>query len=311
MANGFDHTTTADEVLAGLDLSGRRILVTGGNSGLGAETARALAAVGADVIITARDDAKGRSAAEAIGAAAGRDVEYETVELGSLASVRAFGARFLETFDRLDVLIANAGVMACPKGSTEDGFETHFGINHLGHFLLTTLLLPALEKSTAARVVNLSSSAHQRGAVHFDDLAYERTPYEKWDAYGQSKTANILFTVELDRRYRDRGVRAFAAHPGVIQTNLVRHLTEDELAAMFDRFSALPGAVKTVEQGAATSVYAAAHPELEGKGGLYFADCQTCEVDDEARGMRLVRSYAIDPANAERLWRVSEAMTAA
>ncbi len=305
----FGHDTTTDEVLDGIDLGGKLALITGGSGGLGAETARALASKGAKVVVTARDLAKGEGVAAQIRAASGDDsVEIEELELGSMASIRAFAERFLARHDKLDLLINNAGVMACPQDTTEDGFELQFGTNHLGHFLLTGLLAPALLRAAPARVVSLSSRGHQMSPVVFDDIAFENRPYEKWSAYGQSKTANILFAVELDRRMRERGVRANALHPGVIMTDLSRHMVAEDFEFLSKRSPSGELRFKSVEAGAATSVYAATAPELEGRGALYLEDCGIAEVDDSEGAQSGVRSYALDPAAAERLWAVSEEM---
>ena len=301
----FGHDTTTDEVLDGIDLTGRKVLITGASGGLGAETARALASAGASVIIPARALDKARSAVDAIVASTGNDdITIESVELGSLASIREFGERWNANHERLDLLINNAGVMACPQDTTSDGFERQFGTNHLGHFLLTGLVAPTLLANGSGRIVNLSSRGHFRGTVDLDDPMFERRPYEKWRAYGQAKTANILHAVELDRRLSGRGIRAFALHPGVILTDLGRHLSQADIEA-FTANSDAPMQFKTVEAGAATTVYAATAPELDGRGGLYLEDCGVAEVDDTSADGG-VRSYAVDPATAERLWTLSE-----
>jgi NAD(P)-dependent dehydrogenase (short-subunit alcohol dehydrogenase family) len=304
----FGANTTADEALEGIDLRGKLVLITGGSSGLGQESARALAAKGAHVVLTARDAAKGRGVVDGIVASTGnRNVELEELELDSLASVRAFAQRFLAKHDRLDVLLNNAGVMACPLGHTKDGFELQFGTNHLGHFLLTCLLAPALKKAAPSRVVSLSSRGHQVAPVDFDDPNFERREYQKWASYGQSKTANVLFAVGLERRLGPAGVHAYALHPGAIMTELGRHLVPEDIEILRNRFP--PGttlAFKTVEAGAATSVFAATAPELEGRGGIYLEDCHVAGVNDEPNSIDGVRSYAIDPKNAERLWELSE-----
>ena len=304
----FGANTTSDEALEGLDLRGKLVLITGGSSGLGQESARALAAKGAHVVLTARDAAKGRGVVVGIVAGTGnRNVELEELELDSLASVRAFAQRFLAKHDRIDVLLNNAGIMACPLGHTKDGFELQFGTNHLGHFLLTCLLAPALKKAAPSRVVSLSSRGHQVAPVDFNDPNFERREYQKWASYGQSKTANVLFAVGLERRLGPAGVHAYALHPGAIMTELGRHLVPEDIEILRNRFP--PGttlAFKTVEAGAATSVFAATAPELEGRGGIYLEDCHVAGVNDEPNSIDGVRSYAIDPKNAERLWELSE-----
>lgn len=306
---GFGHDTTTSEVLEGIDLTGKQALVTGGSSGLGAETARALASKGAHVVLTARDVPKGEKVAQGIReATANPNVEVEELELASLKSVRAFAERFLKKHEKLDILINNAGVMACPKGQTEDGFETQFGTNHFGHFLMTCLLAPALIKAAPSRIVSLSSRGHHMSPVVFDDIHFKDRDYHKWGSYGQSKTANILFAVELERRLGPKGVHACAVHPGVIQTELSRHMDEDDFNMMRKRMEQTGGSgmrMKSVEAGSATSLYAATALELEGKGGVYLEDCHVAEVDDNSPDGG-VRSYAVDPDAAKRLWKVSE-----
>jgi len=307
-ATRFGADTTTDEVLNGLDLGGKLVLVTGGSSGLGQETARALVTKGARVVITARDLAKGRAVAEGIAASTGKPaIEVEELELGSLASIRAFATRFLARHDRLDVLVNNAGVMACPLGRTSDGFEMQFGTNHVGHFLLTCLLAPALRKGAPSRIVSVSSRGHHLAPVDFDDPNFARRPYQKWASYGQAKTANVLFAVGLERRLGAAGVHAYALHPGAIMTELGRHLVPEDIE--FLRSRTPPGGTltfKTVEAGAATSVFVATAPELEGRGGVYLEDCHVASVNDAPDALDGVKSYALDPKNAERLWELSE-----
>lgn len=302
---GFESTT--DDVLEGIDLTGKLAFVTGASGGLGEETARALAAHGAGVVMTARDMPKGEAAAEKIRASTGNaNVRVTELELGSLESVRACADRFLAEHDRLDLLINNAGIMACPFGRTKDGFELQFGTNHLGHFVLTNRLMPAVLAAAPARIVNLSSGGHRMSNVLFDDPGFEHTEYSKFVGYGQSKTANILFSVELDRRLADRGVRAYAVHPGAIVTELGRHMTRDDIADMMS--SAPAGAkleYKQAPAGAATTCYAATSPDLEGRGGVYLEDCGVAETSD-APGAGGVASYALDPQAARRLWTLSE-----
>ena len=306
---GFGPDTTTEEVLDGLDLSGRRALVTGGSGGLGAETARALASKGAQVTLTARNPAKGEAVAKEIRASTGNPaVDVEELELDSLASIRSFAERFLARGGGLQILVNNAGVMACPFETTADGFELQFGTNHLGHFLLTGLLAPALLEGAPARVVSVSSRGHQQSPVVFEDIQFEKRPYDKWQAYGQSKTANVLFAVELERRLGGRDVHAYAIHPGVIPTDLSRHMGEADFEHIRKRASRGGGKMqlKTAASGAATSVYAASAPELDGRGGLYLEDCHVAEVADAEDAVEGVRSYAVDPDAARRLWEVSE-----
>jgi NAD(P)-dependent dehydrogenase (short-subunit alcohol dehydrogenase family) len=307
----FDRTATADAVLAGIDLAGRLALVTGASSGLGAESARALAAHGAEVVMTGRDVAKTEAAAAAIRGATGNPrVSVLELHLEVPGSVRAFAKEFLSRHRKLDLLLANAGVMACPLARTAEGWELQLATNHLGHFLLSGLLAPALLAGAPARVVAVSSAGHTFSPVVFDDLHFERRPYDKWSAYGQSKTANILFAVELDRRLAARGVRAFAIHPGMIATELGRHLTSEDLAMLGARAKQREASgqtsFKTVPQGAATQLFAATAPELEGKGGLYLEDSQISGTTPCPGGIGCA-AYALDPEAAKRLWDVSEA----
>lgn len=302
----FGHDTTTDEVLDGIDLSGKKFLVTGASGGLGAETARALASKGASVVITARDLAKAGAAVDAIKSSTGNDdISIEELELGSLASIRSFGERWNGAHDHLDVLINNAGVMACPQGATDDGFERQFGTNHLGHFLLTGLVAPTLVANGSGRIVNLSSRGHQIDDVHLDDPNFEDREYEKWTAYGQAKTANVLHAVELDRRLGGRGVHAFSVHPGVIMTDLARHMEPADFETLQSRNPGGTMTFKSVEAGAATSVYGATAPELEGHGGAYLEDCGIAPIDAESPDGG-VRPYAVDADRAQQLWTLSE-----
>jgi len=305
---GFESTTA--EVIAGQDLSGRVALVTGASAGLGVETARTLAGAGATVWLLARDRAKLDTAMATLQAESlpGR-LESALVDLADLYQVRAAAAGLLAACPKIDLLINNAGVMACPQAETAQGFEMQLGTNHVGHFLLTGLLLPALKAAAAdgreVRVVNLSSAGHRFSAFDFEDPNYRQRPYDKWQAYGQSKTANVLFSVALDARTESVGVRAFAVHPGAIATELGRHMDEDDMARIAASFPGGKFAFKTVPQGAATSVWAATAPELAGRGGLYLEDCQVAEAAtaDSSGG---VQPWAVDPAAAERLWLLSE-----
>lgn len=306
----FDASSTTDDVLAGVDLRGQRLLVTGASSGLGREAARALAAAGAEVVMAARDGDKLAAVVEELKAATGNAALHAlTVDLASLASVRAFADVFLARFGSLNGLINNAGVMACPLARTADGFEMQFGTNHLGHFLLTGLLLPALKAGAPARVVNLSSGGHKYGPVDFDDPNWEKRDYQKWLAYGASKTANALHALALDARYRDSGIRAFAVHPGVIFTDLARHLTPEDFKGFESGEKRGPLTIKSMESGAATEVWAATAPELAGKGGLYLEDCGIAEQVDAGVQTHGYLAYAQDAEAAERLWRLSERLT--
>lgn len=313
----FGKDSTTDVVLAGHDLTGRTVFITGGNSGLGQETARAMAAKGATVIMAGRDSAKLDEAVAAIRAAQ-PDASLETIicDLGNLASIRACGTEARARFDKVDLLINNAGVMACPLMRTADGFEMQFGTNHLGHFALTAELLPLVEAGAntkgSGRIVNLSSRGHHMGGVDLDDPNFIERDYDPWASYGQSKTANVLFTVGLEARYGAKGIHAYAVHPGGIQTNLGRHMTEKMMAALLARVTTNDSgfAWKTIPQGAATQCWAATAPELEAKGGVYCEDCHVAAVDDQS-STGGVRTYALDPAAAERLWTISEQLTGA
>jgi NAD(P)-dependent dehydrogenase (short-subunit alcohol dehydrogenase family) len=316
----FGATSTTDEVLSGVNLQGKRILVTGVSAGLGVETARSLAAHGADVIGTARDLKKAEAATAQVrteAATAGGSFKLVALDLASLKSVRECADELLAKGKFFDIVIADAGVMAPPLGRTADGFETQFGTNHLGHFVLLNRITPLLHKGS--RLINLSSAGHRFSNVDLNDPNFERTPYEPFIAYGRSKTANVLFAVAFDRRQRGRGVRAAAVHPGVIQTELGRHMDPAHLQAMIDQISketaangGRPFQWKTVPQGAATSVWAAVVAAAEQIGGKYCENCHVGEVvaDSVAIGAASegVRGYALDPDNAEALWKKSEEM---
>ena len=309
----FDATSTSSQVMAGIDLTGKTAIVTGGGSGLGVETARALALAGASVTIAVRDLEAGRRVAEAIDSEVGAArVSVAELELGDLASVRRFAQAW---GDRpLHLLINNAGVMACPLGRTADGFESQFGINHLGHFLLTELLVPALERGAPSRVVVLSSSAHHFSDIDFEDPHYRSRPYKPMEAYGQSKTANALFALEFDRRYGDRGVHAFSVMPGVIVTPLLRHMNAEVQAEIRTKLvesradqSSERSKPRSPEQGAATSLWAATAPELEAHGGAYLEDCRIAPAYEFGGPLRGIAAYGRDADRASRLWRLSEA----
>jgi NAD(P)-dependent dehydrogenase (short-subunit alcohol dehydrogenase family) len=315
MSKSFGFESTTDEVLDGVDLRGKRILVTGVSAGLGVETARTLAAHGAQVVGAARDLDKARRATQVVTAAAahGGGLELVELDLASLASVRACADALLKAGKSFDVAIANAGVMACPKSTTADGFETQFGTNHLGHFVLMNRIASLLKPGS--RLVNLSSAGHRIADVNLDDPNFEHTPYTEFDAYGRSKTANILFTVEFDRRHKAGGVRATAVHPGVIQTELSRHMTPEVLKQLMDRFNASqpagtpPVQYKSIPQGAATSVWAGLVASADAVGGLYCEDCHVAERVPADSTLRTgVRPYALDPERAKALWAKSEEM---
>jgi NAD(P)-dependent dehydrogenase (short-subunit alcohol dehydrogenase family) len=314
MSKTFGATSTTDEVLEGLDLGGKRILVTGVSAGLGVETARVLAAHGATVVGAARDLGKARGATEAVraDAAHGGGLELIELDLASLASVRACADALLAAGKPFDLVIANAGVMACPKGTTADGFETQFGTNHLGHFVLVNRIAPLMK--SGARLVNLSSSGHRFSDVNLEDPNFEHTEYTEFGAYGRSKTANVLFAVEFDRRHRGSGVRATAVHPGGIQTELGRYMTPEVREALIANINASqpPGAPafswKTIPQGAATSVWAGVVADANAVGGQFCEDCHVAEIVDDPNFRGGVRSYALDADHAKALWAKSEEM---
>jgi len=309
MTASFGAQSTTDDVLAGVDLAGKRILVTGASAGLGVETARVLAAHGAQVVGAVRDVDKGERATAVVReqVAHGGGLALVELDLASLASVRACADALVADGRPFDVIIGNAGVMACPRGTTADGFETQFGTNHLGHFVLINRLACLLKPG--ARVVCLSSAGHRFADVDIDDPNFEHTPYTEFGAYGRSKTANILFAVEFDRRHKAGGVRANAVHPGVIQTELGRHMTPELIAQIMPA----PGAEstftwKTIPQGAATSVWSGIVAAPDAVGGRYCEDCHVAEVTDDPAARQGVRAYALDPAHAQALWAKSEAM---
>jgi NAD(P)-dependent dehydrogenase (short-subunit alcohol dehydrogenase family) len=319
----YGSSTTTDEVLEGVDLTGRRVVITGAASGLGRESARALAAHGASVTVLARSQERAAGAAREIEALVpDAEVEAGVVDLADLATVRSFAETYLASHDAIDVLINNAGVMACPFGRTVDGFETQFGTNHLGHFLLTAMLSPAILRGDAPRVVTLTSAGHSRSDVDLTDPNFETTEYSPWVAYGQSKTANALFARELGRRAGPSGLLSFSVHPGVIITDLGRHLTE-ELMNDMARFAAERSAsaaaanptakseapaglhFKSVEAGAATQVWATTAPELAEHNGAYLADCGLGVLGADP-GVNGFRPYLLDDDHAAALWELSE-----
>jgi NAD(P)-dependent dehydrogenase (short-subunit alcohol dehydrogenase family) len=317
MTATFGATSTTDEVLQGVDLKGKRVLVTGVSAGLGVETARALAAHGAEVVGAARDLAKAERATADVRAQAanGGSLALVQLDLASLKSVRACADSLVADGRPFDVVIANAGVMRTPFGHTADGFEMQFGTNHLGHFVLVNRIAALI--APGGRLVNVSSSGHRYSDVDLDDPNFARTPYDPMVAYGRSKTANILFAVEFDRRHRARGVRATALHPGGIKTELGRHLQPGELEATVERINTEltaegrpPFQFKTIPQGAATSVWAAFVAPADAVGGRYCENCQVSPVTDGLISPVSpgVRPYALDPERAKALWARSEEM---
>ncbi len=304
----FGPETTTSDVLKGIDLTGRNAIVTGASGGLGAETARALAGKGARVTLAARDLAKAAAVVELIQSQVDDgSVEVAELDLTCLRSVHSFAARFKESGRDLHILVNNAGIMACPLARTEQGWELQFATNHLGHFLLTGLLVPALLAGAPSRIVVVSSAAHLLSPVDLDDIHFERRSYDKWLAYAQSKTANVLFAHELNERLQAHGVVANAVHPGVIMTELARDLTPDDIKSMMEMSpDAAPLRFKTIEAGAATSVWAASAPELAHRGGLYLEDCGIAEpAGGEAVGSGYA-PHAFDSQTAKELWALSE-----
>ncbi|GAA1645451.1 SDR family NAD(P)-dependent oxidoreductase [Nonomuraea maheshkhaliensis] len=305
IGSGFGARSTAEEVLRGIDLSGKLAIVTGGYSGLGLETTRALAGAGAHVVVPAR---RPEVARQALGDIDG--VEVDELDLGDLASVHGFAERFLATGRDADLVIGNAAIMACPETRVGPGWEAQFATNHLGHYALVNLLWPAVARGRG-RVVAVSSGGHRRSGMRWDDVMFERG-YDKWQAYGQAKTANVLFAVHLDALAQDSGVRAFAVHPGGILTPLQRHLPKEEMIALGwidEEGNALLASFKTPEQGAATQVWAATSPQLDGMGGVYCEDCDIAEPTTEPDAPSGVRPYATDSGQAARLWALSAELT--
>jgi len=318
MATKIGANSTTEDILAEVDLKGKRVLVTGVSAGLGVETARALVAHGANAVGAARDLEKARRATSEVSKAAaetGTSFELIEVDLANLKSVLAAADKLVADGRLFDVIIANAGVMATPLGKTEDGFETQFGTNHLGHFVFVNRIAKLIKDG--GRLVNLSSSGHRFSNVDLNDPNFETTPYEPFGAYGRSKTANILFAVAFDQRHRERDVRATAVHPGGILTELGRHMDQAQMEQMLKQINEQAAAegkepfqFKTVSQGAATSVWAAVVAPAEGVGGRYCENCHVSDVvaDDAKLGVlnEGVRGYALDPENAKALWKKSE-----
>lgn len=295
---------TAWEVVDGIDLSGKTCVITGASSGLGRESGRALAAAGAHVVLTARNpDALAQTARWIAGEAPGARISTVPLDLTALASVRAAASAIGDIAPVIDVLMNNAGVMFTPFGRTRDGFETQIGTNHFGHFELTRLLVAQLAAATSARIVTLSSGGHALGDVDFDDPNWESREYDKFAAYGASKTANILHATEADRRLRESGIRAYAVHPGTVATSLARYMSRADFARLRELAAARAGALDliTPEQGAATQVWAAVSPELAGRGALYLEDCHVSDA---------VAPYARDEQRAADWWILSEKLCA-
>ncbi len=311
IGSGFGPKPSAAEVMAGIDLSHKTAIVTGGYSGIGLETTRALEAAGADVVAPARrPDAAEKSLREA-----GLNAKVMAMDLTDLSTVRRFASEFRDNLSALHLLINNAGVMACPETRIGDEWEAQFGTNHIGHFVLTNELTPLLRTSEGARVVCLSSVGHKRSAIQFEDIHFHNRPYDKWEAYGQSKTANALFALELNRRLARDGVKAFSVHPGGIVTPLQRHLTTEEMVALgwIDETGALSeqaaAVFKSPEQGCTTSLWCATSSALNDRGGEYCEDCDIAQLatSDSPRHLH-VAPWAVDDAAALRLWEETEKM---
>ena len=304
----FTIDSTTDEVVAGLDLAGKVVVVTGASGGLGAETARAIASTGATVVLVARNAKKLEARkAEIVESTGNANVHLQVVDLADLNSVECGADELLQSFASIDVLINNAGIMACPLERTLQGFESQMGVNHIAHFVFTNRLLEALKSATGARIVVLTSGAHKIASVDLDDMNWEIREYDKWEAYGASKTANALFATELNRRFSSEGITVNCVHPGVIMTDLSRSLTEDDFTSVATEGMKF----KTVECGAATSVWAAVSPQLEGQGGYYLEDCHVGVELPASHMLAGYCDYALDNALAKKLWQKTEKLLAA
>lgn len=311
--SGFHAKSSASDVLSGIDLSGKNAVVTGGYSGIGIEAVRALAAAGARVTVPARRvDAAETALAEVSG-----DIEIAAMDLADIPSVVKFTHEYESAGRALDIVINNAGIMACPEARVGPGWESQFGVNHLGHMAMSQGLMAAMQRADNPRLVALSSTAHIRSDVHWDDPHFNAHPYEKWSAYGQAKSANALFALGLDNQHAETGIRAFSVHPGGIFTPLQRHLPDEEMVALGwkNTDGTIPPAIaamfKTPEQGASTSVWAATSPNLDGKGGVYCEDCDIAPMaTDQSQGWEHAREWITDDEKADRLWIMSEKMLA-
>ncbi len=309
LGSGFGGRTTASEAVSGIDLTARNVIITGGYSGLGLETVRALASAGASITVPARRPELAREQLSGIA-----NVEVAALDLADLNSVAAFASAYIASGRPLHILINNAAVMACPETRVGPNWESQFATNHLGHFALVAGLAPSLKKANGARVISLSSTGHKLSPVVFDDIHFNNRSYDKWSAYGQAKTANALFAVELDQRGQAHGVRALAVHPGGIMTPLQRHLPKEEMiaAGWMDASGKVNERFKSPEQGASTSVWAATSPRLAGKGGVYCEDCDIAIVTEPGVSrVSGVNPHAIDAEAAHRLWSVSVEATGA
>lgn len=314
--SGFNRASTATEVVADIELAGKSAIVTGGYSGIGLEAVRALAGKGAKVIVPVRSPDKARESLADIGG----DVTMAPLDLADIGSVNAFAAAFADNNSALDLLINNAGIMACPMARVGPGWESQFGVNHMGHFALTRALMPLLTKRAGSRVVALSSTGHKISDIRWDDIQYDRDAYDKWQAYGQAKTANALFANALSRRLKDSGGLAFSVHPGGIFTPLQRHLSKEEMIALGwlgedgEPSELAKQGFKSPEQGASTTLWAATSPKLAGVAGVYCEDCEVAMPTDPDSAMARfmgVNAHATDDASAERLWELSEGLLSA
>ena len=312
IGSGFGPKSEPSEVMAGIDLGGRRAIVTGGYSGIGVETVRALAAAGAEVTVPARSPDRARAA---LGGIAG--VTVAEMDLADLPSVRAFAEAWSAANPQLDLLVNNAGIMACPEARVGPGWESQFGVNHMGHFALTRALMPSLDAAEAPRVVALSSSGHRLSGIRWDDVQWTHAAYDKWQAYGQAKTANALFALALHARLAPSGGQAFSVHPGGIFTPLQRHLPTEEMQALgWLGEDGEPSEIarqhfKSPTQGCTTTLWAATSPQLAHRGGEFCEDCDIAQaVPADSAEIRGVRPHAVDPEAAERLWALSETLLA-
>lgn len=300
--------TTGDEVLAGIDLTGKHVLVTGASGGLGLETSTALARKGATVILAARDPEKLDAACRKIlQEVPGAALEILLLDLASLSSIRNAADECLARFRKIDILVNNAGIMFCPLMRTQDNFEMQFGVCHLGHFLFTCRIVPALMQGQNPRIINLTSGGHVLGDVDFDDPNFHSRPYDKWQSYGQAKSANVLFSVELEQRLSRYGIHANAVHPGMIlETELGRHLGNEDYEYLMAMGNPEDFTIKSIQSGVATTLWAATSPELKDRGGLYLEDCHVSSVNDDGTGSGGFLSRVIDPVRAKKLWTLSE-----
>lgn len=318
ISSGFGHATTAQEIVGKHDLSGKHFIVTGGYSGLGVEGVKALASAGAHVTVPVRNRAKAETAlAQVSGAQISGTIEIADMDLGDIASVRKFAREYASTGRDLHGLINNAGIMACPQSRIGQDWEMQFAVCHLGHFELTKGLEKNLKQTRGARIVALSSTAHIISDVHWDDPHFNTHEYDKWQAYGQAKSANALFALGLDQRWQADGVRAFSVHPGGIFTPLQRHLPDAEMVILGwkNADGSIPEAVqkmfKTPMQGGATALWCALAPELDGMGGVYCEDCDIAQLADaNSQRFEHAREWICDLSKAERLWEMTETMLA-